>query len=104
MQKSKKAQDGESIEPFEEYINMNVRRSQLLWTYVETMKKIKQMKNSYDEAIEIIKKYDETEPTFKENYKEKYYSARREAGIQDDEESFLKYLNLDLDVDWDSLS
>lgn len=103
IEKSKKAEAGESIEPFEEYINMNVRRSQLIWTYVETMKKIKQMKQSYDEAIKIIKKYDETEPTFKDDYKEKYFEARREAGIKDDEESFLKYMNMDLEVDWNEL-
>lgn len=102
--KSKKAEAGDAMDPFEEYINMNVRRSQLIWTYVETMKKINQMKESYDQAIEIIKKYDETEPTFKENYKEKYFEARREAGIKDDEESFLKYMNLDLKIDWDELS
>ena len=104
LQKSKNAEKGEKIDPFEDYIRHNVKRSQLIWTYVETMKKINQMKESYDEAIEIIKHYDETEPTFKENYKEKYFEARREAGIKDDEESFLKYMNLDLKVDWDELS
>ena len=104
LQKSKKAGMGEKIDPFEEYINMNVKRSQLIWTYVETMKKINQMKESYDDAIKIIKKYDETEPTFRENYKERYFEARREAGIKDDENSFLKYMNLDLKVDWDQLS
>ena len=31
------------------------------------------MKESYDDAIAIIEQYDEKEPTFKENYKEKYF-------------------------------
>ena len=109
LEKSKEAEDGKTlaeIDPYEVYINQNVKRSQLLWTYAEAKKKIVQMKESYLDAVKIIKEYDEKYPTFKDNYKEKYFQARKDAGLSDEsntEKSFLEYLSLDLDVDWESI-
>ena len=65
-------------------------------------KKLKQMKKSYLSSIERIKELDEGYPNFKDEYKEKYMSARREAGIPDEKSSFVEYLGLDIDTDWDS--
>lgn len=109
LEKSKEAEDGKTlaeIDPYEVYINQNVKRSQLLWTYAEAKKKIVKMKESYLDAVKIIKEYDEKYPTFKDNYKEKYFQARKDAGLSDEsntEKSFLEYLSLDLDVDWESI-
>ena len=87
---------------FDEYITMNVKRAQLLWTYKETKEKLKQMKNSYLQSIERIKEIDIEMPEFKEQYKEKYMSARRDAGIPDEKNSFVEYLGLDIETDWDT--
>lgn len=109
LTKSKEAEAGKTlseINPMEVYINTNVKRSQLLWTYSEAKKKIKQMKESYVDAVKVIKEYDEKYPEFANNYKEKYFKARKEAGLSDEantDNSFLEYLSLDLDVDWESV-
>tara|TARA_A100001015_G_C15027570_1_gene731369 strand:+ start:1158 stop:2018 length:861 start_codon:yes stop_codon:yes gene_type:complete len=102
LEESKKAQEGGKMDEFDEYITMNVKRAQLLWTYKETKEKLKQMKNSYLSSIERIKELDEGYPNFKDEYKEKYMSARRDAGIPDEKSSFVEYLGLDIDTDWDS--
>ena len=102
LEESKKAQEGGKMDEFDEYITMNVKRAQLLWTYKETKEKLKQMKKSYLSSIERIKELDEGHPNFKDEYKEKYMSARRDAGIPDEKSSFVEYLGLDIDTDWDS--
>lgn len=100
LEQSKKAQEGGTMDPFEEYITMNVKRAQLLWTYKETMDKMSQMKESYDMAVTRIKELDEENDSFKNDYREKYMSARREAGIPDNEDSFLQYLGADINTEW----
>lgn len=102
LEESKKAQEGEQMDIFDEYITMNVKRAQLLWTYKETKEKLKQMKTSYLQSIERIKEIDIEKPEFKEEYKEKYMSARRDAGIPDEKNSFVEYLGLDIETDWDT--
>lgn len=102
LEESKKAQEGEQMDIFDEYITMNVKRAQLLWTYKETKEKLKQMKTSYLQSIERIKEIDIEMPEFKEQYKEKYMSARRDAGIPDEKNSFVEYLGLDIETDWDT--
>lgn len=102
LEESKKAQEGEPMDIFDEYITMNVKRAQLLWTYKETKEKLKQMKNSYLQSIQRIKEIDIEKPEFKEQYKEKYMSARRDAGIPDEKNSFVEYLGLDIETDWDT--
>ena len=79
-----------------------VKRAQLLWTYKETMDKLSSMKESYIDAVKKIKEYDNTNPEFSNDYKEKYMKARRDAGIPDEENSFVQFLALDIDTEWDS--
>lgn len=102
LEESKNAQEGKPVDPFEEYITMNVKRAQLLWTYKETKEKLNQMKHSYLTSVDRIKQLDEENPEYKEQYLEKYMSARREAGIPDEKSSFVEYLGLDINTEWDS--
>ena len=81
---------------------MNVKRAQLLWTYKETKEKLNQMKTSYLTSVDRIKQLDAENPDYKEQYLEKYMSARREAGIPDEKSSFVEYLGLDINTEWDS--
>lgn len=101
LDESEKAQKGEKMDVYDEYITMNVKRAQLLWTYKETMDKINQMKGSYEEAVNRIKELDEEHPEYKDQYKEKYMEARRQAGIPDDQNSFVEYMALDINTKWD---
>lgn len=98
LDESKRAQNNEPADPFETYITEQVKRAQLLWTYVETQKKMETMKENIEKASHTIKEYDTEHPEYYEKYKERYYQARKEAGLPDDgsdENSFIKYLGLD---------
>lgn len=98
LEESKKAQDDSPLDEFEQYITQQVKRAQLIWTYKETFTKMKQMKESIHKSSSIIKEMQEENPDFLNKYKEKYYQARKEANLKDeDENSFLKYLGKDLE-------
>lgn len=101
LNESKKAQEGERMDTFDEYITMNVKRAQLLWTYKETMEKLNSMKNSYVTSVERIKELDVEFPQYKEDYKEKYMKARRDSGIPDEQNSFVEFLGEDINTKWD---
>lgn len=101
IEEGNKAQRDEPVvDDFDQYITEQVKRAQLIWTYVETKKKLQQMKESIHKVSEVIQEYDTTHPDFFGNYREKYYNARKEAGLpaesEGDENSFLKFLGLDL--------
>lgn len=99
LEESNRAQRDEPLDPFEVYITEQVKRAQLIWTYVETQKKIGQMKDSIAKATKAIKDTDQDHPDFYEKYKDRYYQARKEAGLPEDtsnENSFIKFLGLDL--------
>jgi hypothetical protein len=99
LEESKRAQAGDPDNPFDVYITTQVKRAQLAWTYHETLKKMEQMKKSFKETVDVIRKLDEEHPDFLHQYKDKYMEARKESGIPDDHDSFIKYLGLDLAVD-----
>jgi len=99
LEESKRAQAGEPIDIFEEYITENVKRAQIVWTFHETKEKMKQMKETFANATIRIREINDLEPTFIDKYKEKYMEARKESGIPDDNNSFIKYLGLDLAAD-----
>lgn len=98
LDESKRAQNNEPADPFETYITEQVKRAQLLWTYVETKKKMVTMKENIEKASSMIDASDAEHPDFYQKYKERYYLARKEAGLPEDgtdENSFIKYLGLD---------
>lgn len=99
LKESEKAKQGESMDSFDLYITENVKRAQLLWTYKETLAKLRQMETSYYDTIQHIQELDVQYPEYKDQYKDKYMKARREVDLPDTEDSFLQYLSLDLDVD-----
>jgi hypothetical protein len=99
LEESKRAQKNEPADPFETYITEQVKRAQLIWTYVETRKKMATMKENIEKASSTIKEFDVDNPDFYEKYKKRYYEARKEAGLPEEdgnENSFIKFLGLDL--------
>ena len=50
------------------------------------------MKQSIIKTREEISELDEENPSYLITYREKYMSARRDAGLKDDDASFLSYL------------
>lgn len=98
LEDSKKAINNEPMDVFEEYITENVKRAQIIWTFQETKKKLEQMKETFKKATLRITELDQDNEDFKDRYKDKYMEARRESGIPDDNDSFIKYLGLDMSI------
>lgn len=83
-------------EPIDRYTTLHVKRAQLSWTFIETMKKLEnEVKKSIIKSREEIAEMDAEHPELKAQYVEKYMAARRDAGLRDDDESFMKYLTVD---------
>jgi hypothetical protein len=98
LEESKKAQEDSPLDEFEQYITQQVKRAQLIWTYKETTAKLKQMKESIHKSTAIIREIESEHEDFLSKYKERYYQARKEANLKDeDESSFLQYLGKDLE-------
>ena len=99
LEESKRAKEDLPIDPFDEYITENVKRAQLVWTFHETKKKILQMKQTFRSSTERIQVLDQDHPEFVSSYRAKYMEARKASGIPDDNDSFIKYLGMDLAVE-----
>lgn len=96
LEQSKRAQAGEPEDPFDVYITTQVKRAQLIWTFHETLKKMDQMRSSYQGTVETLRNLDTEYPDFIHQYKARYMEARQQSGLPEDHDSFLKYLGLDL--------
>ena len=103
LEGSKRAKEELPEDPYDVYITDQVKRAQLIWTYKETMKKCEQMRDLIKTTNEKIAETEANNPEYREQYKEKYMQARKDAGLDEEkvEESFLKYLGVDLLTDED---
>jgi len=86
----------DTVDPYEEYITLRVKKAQLSWTYLEHQKKLEEVKNIIVKTRTQISELEETNPEFVNSYYEKYMKARRDAGIVESEEdlknNFIKFL------------
>jgi len=84
------------VDSYDEYITLCVKKSQLSWTYLEHIKKIKEIKEIMLKTRIEIKNLENINPEYKEQYYEKYMNARKESGFKDSKEeidnTFLQYL------------
>jgi len=91
-------------DPYETYVTMRVKKAQLVWTYTEHQKKMAEVKEIIIKTRAEIAEADEKNPEFKESYYQKYLDAREKAGIKETDaekqESFMKYLVEDRDLDF----
>lgn len=83
------------ISDLEKYITNRVKKAQLTWTYLETIKKLDGMKKSILNAREEIEKLDESDPTLKENYLERYNASLKKVNLEQQTESFVQYIDKD---------
>lgn len=90
------ASRNDTVDPYEEYITLRVKKAQLSWTYLEHQKKLEEVKNIIVKTRTQISELEETNPEFVNSYYEKYMKARRDAGIVESEEdlknNFIKFL------------
>jgi hypothetical protein len=82
----------------DEYITLNVKKAQLAWTYLEHIKKIKEIKGVMMNTRKAIVEADGVHPTFREMFFQKYTDAREKSGLttslEEDakRDGFMRYL------------
>lgn len=86
----------EEVDPYDEYITLRVKKAQLSWTYLEHVKKMKEIKDIILRTRKEIEKLEEDNSEYKEKYYDKYMNARKDSGFKDTPEemeaNFLKFL------------
>ena len=85
-------------EPFETYIEAQVKKANLTHFFMETKEKMERMKKTILECRDIIKEGEEENPKFRDEYKEAYFKKREEVGIPRDENDFSKFLGEDVEL------
>lgn len=93
------AKKQEDIDPVDTYTELRVKKAQLSWTYLETLKKMNEMKENIIRAREELVKMDADHPECREEYMTRYKDARKKSGLPETDESFMKYLGDDLEAD-----
>lgn len=80
------------------YTTLKVKKAQLTWTYVETEKKLIQMRGLIAKARREIEELDKEDPNLSKVYYQKYVDARKQADLPVDrvDDSFMKYLVEDI--------
>ena len=82
----------EEEDPSERYTVLRVKKAQLIWTYKKTISKLDDMKKIILKTHAEIEEMDASNPDFMKTYMDKYMSARKKAGLPEDEDSFVKYM------------
>lgn len=85
-------------DPIERYTTLRVKKANLVWTYIKTQKKMDEMKESILRTRREIDEMDQEDSSYMEDYYEKYLQARKDAGIPDEDDSFIKYMVEDVDL------
>ena len=90
LQESKNLED----DPLETYITLKVKKAQLEWTYLEHIKKLKEIQTIILATRATLVDMDSEHPEFITKYFEKYMTARTEAGFKEEtpEKSFISYM------------
>jgi len=107
LSENKEILDGEyKQDPMDQYIMLRVKKAQLMWTLVETRKRIQnEIIPAIRRAKAEIKEMDLEHPDFDAQYFERYKYAREQVGIQDQDKLnysyFMQYLLDDNDVELD---
>lgn len=86
----------------DQYTTLRVKKAQLMWTYLETEKKMKQMCGSLAQTKHELELLDAKSPELKDMYFNRYVDARQKAGLTTDKNSldttFMKYLAEDVKI------
>jgi len=84
------------VDPYDEYITLRVKKAQLSFTYLEHLKKLKEVKGIIFKTRKQLEEMDEKYPEYQNTYYEKYMQARKDAGLKETKEqadsNFIKFL------------
>jgi hypothetical protein len=95
LAQNNKPTEEKKVDPEERYITNRVKKAQLTWTYINTMKKLKDMEANIIHAREEISKLDESNPELKESYLDRYNAALKSVNLSQEKDSFVMYLEND---------
>lgn len=107
LKENKEIMEGEyKQDPLDQYIMLKVKKAQLMWTLVETRKRIQnEIIPSIRRAKDEIRAMDQEHPDFDQLYYERYKNAREAVGIKDQDKLnysyFMEYLLDENDVNLD---
>jgi hypothetical protein len=84
----------EEEEPIEFYTTLRVKKAQVTWTYLETQKKLDEMKQTIIKTRDQIAVMEKESDTYEKNYFKKYCDARAESGLDNasNQDTFMKFL------------
>jgi hypothetical protein len=86
------------IDPYDRYIELMVKKSQLTWTYDATMKKLNEMKGNIIKARAELAELRAKDEDYHAKFYERYMEARKKSGLPDSDDSFIKYMCEDIDL------
>lgn len=86
------------VDPYDRYIELMVKKSQLSWTYSETMKKMNEMKNNIVKSRAELTELREKNEDYHTQFYSRYMEARKSSGLPNDDNSFIKYMCEDIDL------
>jgi hypothetical protein len=86
----------EELDPFETYTMLHTKRAQSIWTMREAFEKLCKVRKVVLDAERDIARMDTESDEYREDFTERYYKARREAHLPDDDGSFLQYFGSDV--------
>lgn len=91
----------EKEDPLDHYITLRVKKAQIIWTYLETEKKLHEMRDIVRKTRDELEKMDKEDASYKEMYFKKYSDARKESGLDTStlQDNFIKYMIEDVDID-----
>lgn len=85
------------MDPEERYAELSVKLAHLTYTYIETKRKLNDIKESILNSRKELEDMDDESSEYKESYMERIRQARESAGIKDGmEDSFMKFMNRDI--------
>lgn len=90
-------------DPLDAYITLQVKKANLVFTYVKTQEKLDEIRENIKKSYKQIREMDKENHTFREQYFERYRSARAEVGMptENSEENFIKYMVEDAELDFE---
>ena len=99
---SKKAREDDGTgeppeeDPYDRYITLCVKKAQVSWTFLEHLKKLKEVRDIIVKTRKDILEADDKYPEFRGKYFEKYMEARRNSGldenVRESQDNFMKFM------------
>lgn len=90
----------EEQDPIDFYTTLRVKKAQITWTYLETQKKMEEMKSIIIKTRKQIEEMEAESNEYAKDYFKKYCDARSESGLDNtpNQDTFMKFLVEDVDL------